>query len=168
MLRRLPFLLILVIAVVSHSHAWAQVAGATLSGTISDPSGAVIPFAMVSLRDNETGIVRSVTGDSAALYTAPNLRPSTYDVTVSFPGFSTRVQSGITLTVGAEQVLNRPRGEPVPDVRFVGEHVIDHVTRLPRATSAAALRVSSSRRGRILRASKYSSAIARAARQWNA
>src|SRR5438876_744187 len=106
MLRRLPFLLILVITVVSHRHAWAQVAGATLSGTISDPSGAVIPFAMVSLRDTETGIVRSVTGDSAALYTAPNLRPSTYDVTVSFPGFGSQVQSGIALTVGAQQVLN--------------------------------------------------------------
>src|SRR6266446_6064330 len=123
MLRRLPFLLILVIAVVSHSHAWAQVAGATLSGTISDPSGAVIPFAMVSLRDNETGIVRSVTGDSAALYTAPNLRPSTYDVTASFPGFGTQVQSGITLTVGAKQVLNFTLqvGQTAEAVEVIGE-----------------------------------------------
>src|SRR5439155_13030026 len=99
-------LLILATTVLSPSRLCAQVAGATLSGTINDPSGAVIPFAMVSIRDTETGIVRNVTGDSAALYTAPNLRPSTYDVTVSFPGFSTQVQSGITLTVGAQQVLN--------------------------------------------------------------
>src|SRR2546422_9378720 len=123
MLRRLSLLLILVIAVVSHSHVWAQVAGATLSGTISDPSGAVIPFAMVSIRDEDTGIVRTVTADSAALYTAPNLRPSTYDVTVSFPGFGSQVQSGITLTVGAQQVLNFTMqvGQTTEAVQVTGE-----------------------------------------------
>src|SRR5205809_7687387 len=98
--------IILAMSVLSPDAASAQVAGATPSGTISDASGAVIPGAMVSIRDEDTGIVRTVTADSAALYTAPNLRPSTYDVTVSFPGFSTQVQSGITLTVGAQQVLN--------------------------------------------------------------
>src|SRR3989442_15074878 len=97
---------ILAITFLFPAAAWAQVAGATLSGTISDASGAVIPGAMVSIRDTATGIIRTVTADSAALYTAPNLRPSTYDVTVSFPGFSTQVQSGITLTVGAQQELN--------------------------------------------------------------
>src|SRR5438876_959697 len=101
-----PVFIILAITVLSPNQACGQVAGATLSGTISDPSGAVIPFVLVSIRDEDTGIVRTVTADSAALYTAPNLRPSTYDVTVSFPGFSTQVQSGITLTVGAQQVLN--------------------------------------------------------------
>src|SRR3989442_2080089 len=97
---------ILAITFLFPAAAWAQVAGATLSGTISDASGAVIPGAMVSIRDTATGIIRTVSSDEAGLYTAPNLRPSIYDVTVSIPGFNTRVQSGVRLTVGAQQVLD--------------------------------------------------------------
>src|SRR2546426_5256585 len=102
----LTIVVICAITVLSPNQACAQVAGATLSGTISDPTGAVIPAAVVSIRDTATGIIRTVSADSAGLYTAPNLRPSTYDITVSFPGFSTQVQSGITLTVGAHQGLH--------------------------------------------------------------
>ena len=102
----LTIVVICAITVLSPNQACAQVAGATLSGTVSDPTGAVIPTAQVSIKDTATGIIRTVIADSAGLYTAPNLRPSTYDVTVSFPGFGTQVQSGITLTVGAQQVLN--------------------------------------------------------------
>src|SRR5262245_46469956 len=103
--------------------ASAQVAGATLSGTISDASGAVIPGAMVSIRDTATGIIRTVSSDEAGLYTAPNLRPSTYDVTVSISGFNTRVQSGITLTVGAQQVLDfvMQVGQTTEAVEVTGE-----------------------------------------------
>ena len=103
--------------------AEAQVAGATLSGTISDASGAVIPGAMVSIRDTATGIIRTVSSDEAGLYTAPNLRPSTYDVTVSISGFNTRVQSGITLTVGAQQVLDfvMQVGQTTEAVEVTGE-----------------------------------------------
>src|SRR3989442_6603132 len=79
--------------------AGAQVAGATLSGTISDASGAVIPGAMVSIRDTATGIIRTVTSDEAGLYTAPNVRRSTYNVTASISGFNTPVQYRITLSI---------------------------------------------------------------------
>src|SRR5207247_724755 len=52
--------IILAMSVLSPDAASAQVAGATLSGTISDASGAVIPGAMVSIRDTATGIIRTV------------------------------------------------------------------------------------------------------------
>src|SRR5579875_1918932 len=84
----------------------AQVTGATLTGTVTDPSGAVIPNAKVAIKNTSTGVVRNVTSDNAGLYNAPNLLPGPYSVTVSASGFSTRVQSGIVLTVGASQVLN--------------------------------------------------------------
>src|SRR5207247_2688516 len=115
--------IILAMTVLSPGAAGAQVAGATLSGTISDASGAVIPGAMVSIRDTATGIIRTVSADGAGLYTAPNLRPSAYDVTVSISGFNTRVQSGITLTVGAQQVLDfvMQVGQTTEAVEVTGE-----------------------------------------------
>jgi hypothetical protein len=84
----------------------AQVAGATMTGTVNDSSGAVIPNAQLSIRNVATGEVRTVTTDKAGFYSVPNLLPGLYDVTVTAPGFSTAVRSGITLTVGAQQVLN--------------------------------------------------------------
>src|SRR5262245_32117389 len=84
----------------------AQVTGATLSGTVTDASGAVIPGVMVSIKNRATAIVRNVTTDEAGFYSAPNLQAGNYDVTAAQPGFSTVVQSNIALTVGAEQQLN--------------------------------------------------------------
>src|SRR5580704_9661635 len=84
----------------------AQVSGATLSGTLTDPSGGVIPNAKLSIKNVATGIEREVTSDSSGVYSAPNLLPGTYDVTVTAPGFGTAVQNGVTLTVGAQQLLN--------------------------------------------------------------
>jgi outer membrane receptor protein involved in Fe transport len=86
--------------------ARAQVAGATLAGTVKDSSEATIPQAQVTITNISTGVTRSVTTDSAGFYTAPNLLPGEYEVRVSAQGFSTAVQKGVTLTVGAQQALN--------------------------------------------------------------
>src|SRR6202047_2408314 len=87
-------------------HVYAQVSGATMTGTVNDASGAVIPNAQVSIKNVSTGQERAVTADAAGFYTAPNLLPGKYEVTAVAPGFSTEVRSGITLTVGAQQTLN--------------------------------------------------------------
>jgi hypothetical protein len=84
----------------------AQVAGATLSGTVTDASGAAVPNAKVSIKNSATGVVRDVTTDSAGFYSAPNLLPGVYDTTVEATGFSSAVQRGLTLTVGASKSLN--------------------------------------------------------------
>src|SRR6267142_1208685 len=85
---------------------YAQVAGATLTGTVKDSSGAVIPNAQVAITDVATGVARTVSPGSSGLYTAPNLLPGTYEIHVTAMGFSTQVQKGITLMVGAQQVLD--------------------------------------------------------------
>jgi outer membrane receptor protein involved in Fe transport len=87
-------------------EASAQVAGATLAGTVTDSSGAVIPKAQVTITDVATGVARRVETDNAGLYTAPNLLPGNYQVSVMAPGFSSEVRRGIALTVGAQQVLD--------------------------------------------------------------
>jgi hypothetical protein len=84
----------------------AQVTGATLFGTVKDQSGAVIPTCHISIKNIATGFTRTVTTDAAGFYTAPNLLPGTYEMTANAPGFGTVVQSSITLSVGAEQVLD--------------------------------------------------------------
>src|SRR4029077_3786432 len=100
---------ILVVAIVSLTitgRACAQVSGATLTGTIRDSSGAFIPGAQVLITDVATGVTRTVSADGAGLYAAPNLLPGTYEIRVTATGFSTEVQKGITLTVGAQQALD--------------------------------------------------------------
>src|SRR5258706_3760248 len=86
---------------------YSQVTGATLSGTISDPSGGLIPVAQISIRNTGTGISKDFQADSDGYYTAPNLAPGTYEVRVAAKGFST-VVSTVTLAVGAQQQLNIP------------------------------------------------------------
>jgi hypothetical protein len=84
----------------------AQVAGATLSGLVSDPSGAAIANATVTSKNVATGETRDVTTNAEGFYSIPNLLPGTYEVTVTAPQFQKLVQKGITLTVGAQQGLN--------------------------------------------------------------
>jgi hypothetical protein len=97
---------ILALAVLGAGHAYAQVAGATLSGTVKDASGSAVPNAGVSIANSATGVSRVVTSDGSGFYTAPNLLPGTYEVTVTAQGFATTVVSGVTLTVGSQQVLD--------------------------------------------------------------
>lgn len=99
----LSALVMLAIGICWSAHAWAQVSGATLTGTVRDQTGAVIVGAQVSVHDVATGITRTGATDSAGIYSVPNLRPGTYDVKVSAPGFSAAVKGGIVLTVGAQQ-----------------------------------------------------------------
>src|SRR5579871_4099874 len=84
----------------------AQVAGASLSGTVMDPSGAAVPNAQVVITDVNTGVARTVTSTSAGLYNAPNLLPGQYKIVVTAAGFNTQEHTGVTLTVGAEQVID--------------------------------------------------------------
>src|SRR6267154_6891177 len=98
--------LIVAISILGAGQAYAQVAGATLTGTVKDSSGAFIPSAQIIITDVATGVTRTVTADGAGLYAAPNLLPGTYEIRVTATGFSTEVQKGVTLTVGAQQVLD--------------------------------------------------------------
>src|SRR3977135_633402 len=101
-------LLILAVAFLMpwETRTYAQVVGATLSGTVTDASGAAVPNAHLSGRNTATGVTREVTVDAAGFYTAPNLQPGNYEVRFSASGFATQVNNGVTLTVGAQQVLN--------------------------------------------------------------
>ena len=106
MLLHVAVAIVLLMGMGAYARLDAQAVGATLSGTITDPSGGVVPNAAVSIRNTATGITRDVTTNADGIYSAPNLQPGVYSVTVTASGFSKAVESGVTLTVGATQVLN--------------------------------------------------------------
>lgn len=86
--------------------AQAQVAGGSILGTVADQSGAVIPRADVKITNVATGISQLVQTDGTGNYSAANLLPGIYSLTVSAPGFATRVQTGLNVTVGSQQLVN--------------------------------------------------------------
>src|ERR1700738_2543621 len=89
-----------------HTRLDAQAVGATLSGTVTDQSGGVVPKADVAILNTATADTRTVTTNADGIYSAPNLQPGPYSVTVTAAGFSKIVQNNLTLTVGSSQVLN--------------------------------------------------------------
>lgn len=115
-------MVLLAIATFSSSPVSAQVVGATLSGTVTDPSGAALPSAQVIITNKATGVAREVAADSVGYYSAANLLPGSYEVTVAAKGFSTVKESDISLAVGAQQVLNvlMKLGESTQTVEVTG------------------------------------------------
>ena len=83
----------------SPSPLSAQVYSGSLTGVITDPSGAVIPGAQVTLNDVNKGYSFPTTSDASGRYVIRNLPPSNYKLTVEAKGFQTFTQSGIVLEV---------------------------------------------------------------------
>jgi hypothetical protein len=96
----------LLIGITLMRSALAQTAGGTISGSIKDPSGSVIPSGLASVVNVETGVKRAVLANETGLYRAPNLQPGTYEITVSAPGFANQVRKGVSLNVGGELVVD--------------------------------------------------------------
>jgi hypothetical protein len=85
--------------------AFAQVAGGTISGTVTDPSSAPVPGATVTILNEAMGVTRELTTNDHGFYRAPNLLPGPYQVTTSLSGFTTVVEK-LELRVGGEAVVN--------------------------------------------------------------
>jgi hypothetical protein len=83
----------------------AQVAGATLSGTVMDAQGGAVPNAKVTATNIATNVATATTSNAVGAYTISNLNPGDYQVSAEASGFSKTV-SKVTLTVGAKQEMN--------------------------------------------------------------
>ena len=79
---------------------------AALKGTISDPSGAVVPKAKVSVRNEATGVQLETQTDDAGEYLVPGLPVGTYRLEASAPGFQTVVVNGFRLDVSTTAIAN--------------------------------------------------------------
>jgi len=97
---RLLFLLLLA-ASLSFSQGFGS-----LVGTVTDPSGAVIPGAKVAITNPATGQIREESTNAQGYFTVASMKPATYDVSVSAPGFSQSTKTGITLLADQNVTVN--------------------------------------------------------------
>lgn len=81
---------------------------AQLRGVVTDPSGAAVPRAVVTITNEGTGVSSSTKSDSAGRYIFNALQPASYSISVEAPGFRKLVQNGIVLRVSQASVLNLP------------------------------------------------------------
>jgi hypothetical protein len=86
--------------------AYAQVVGGTISGAITDATGAAIANAAVLVRNEETGNERRLTTGPDGRYAAPSVPVGTYTVTAKSDGFSDATRTGVPLSVGQSQSVN--------------------------------------------------------------
>src|SRR3989442_5346784 len=98
--------LAVVLLAITASVAVAQITSATISGTIKDETGGVLPGVDVVIRNVETGLTRSVVTDANGYFTVPGLAPGKYETRASVQGFRTGVQTGIALEVAQQAGLN--------------------------------------------------------------
>src|ERR1039457_2468202 len=95
---RVPMLFILGLVLLS-TAARGQ-GTANIVGTVTDPTGAVVPDAKITITDVDNGFARSATSNSTGSYAARELPIGNYTVQVEFQGFKTFLQTGLTLNVG--------------------------------------------------------------------
>jgi len=84
---------------------FAQV-NATVGGTVTDASGAVIASVAVSAKNNSTGIVTNTSTNATGAYDFSSLQPGTYTLTATISGFRTATLNNVTLGQGQQVRLN--------------------------------------------------------------
>lgn len=90
--------------------ALAQSVSASIQGTVSDATGAVLPGVSVTIRNVGTGDARELVTDAEGRYLAPVLPPGEYELRAALQGFQTVERRGLRLAVGQGAVVNLSLG----------------------------------------------------------
>ena len=115
--------LVLFVVLFGASLAVAQLTRGTISGTVTDQSGAAVPGAAITITNTDTGSVRQSETGATGRYEAPNLPVGNYDVSAQLTGFQTSVRAGIGLSVGRTALVDivLQVGEVAQAVTVTGE-----------------------------------------------
>ena len=116
----------------------AQATSGSMSGTITDPNGALIPGAKVQALHQPTSRAFDTVSSDGGLYVFPNLPPGPYEVTVEQPGFKKLVRTGLEINIGTRLDLN------------ISLEVGDLQQKVEVKTEAPLLELSSAERGQVL------------------
>ncbi len=84
----------------------AQGTGGTLRGTVTDSAQHAVPGAEVTILNNATGQARRLVRNERGYYSAANLSPGSYEVTVSATGFKITLHNNLLIEVGQELVVD--------------------------------------------------------------
>src|SRR5580693_7885777 len=101
-----PCLLSAALAALFAACASSQTQLATVSGAITDPSGAVVPGVSVTIVSQGTGLKRSALTDAAGEYRFAGLPIGNYSLRIEKPGFQSQVREGVELNSAAEVTIN--------------------------------------------------------------
>jgi Carboxypeptidase regulatory-like domain/TonB-dependent Receptor Plug Domain len=101
-----PYLHLTMLLALFSAIAWSQTQLATIFGAITDPSGATIPEAAITIVNESTGLKREVLTSTTGQYRVPGLPTGEYMVQIEKPGFQTQLREAITLTSASEVMIN--------------------------------------------------------------
>jgi len=93
------FLAVILVVLASAGVAYSQAVNATLLGTVTDSTGAVVPNAKVTITEVTTNIVSTRQSNESGYYSFPDLPPGSYSVAVEAPGFKKELRRDITVLV---------------------------------------------------------------------
>ncbi|HEV2305786.1 MAG TPA: carboxypeptidase-like regulatory domain-containing protein, partial [Candidatus Acidoferrales bacterium] len=87
--------------------AWGQaMVSGSIGGLVTDPTGAVVPGATVTITDTATKATQTVTSNKTGHFLFPTLKPGTYDVSITKAGFETLRIAAVPVTVSKASTLN--------------------------------------------------------------
>jgi hypothetical protein len=115
----------LVFVLLAAAGVSAQTFRGTILGTVTDPSGAVIAGAKVTVKNLGTGLERTTETSADGSYSLPELPIGTYTVTVTQSGFQTFVATGVNVDVATERRVDAPLkpGEVSTKVEVSGDQL---------------------------------------------
>ena len=97
---------LLMLAIIFSAPTLAQVAGGTLSGTVSDTNGSAIPQAKLVIKNVATGVERTTNTNADGFYNTVNLLPGSYEISITATGFNSETRHGVTMTVGSQVTID--------------------------------------------------------------
>src|SRR5580692_11679676 len=94
--------------------AWAQT-GASLSGVVTDQTGAALPDAAVTIKNVATGATRTIPTEGRGHFQVSGLPPGRFDIRVAKQGFADETRTGISLAVGQDATVDIKMQRSTPD-----------------------------------------------------
>ena len=88
------------------TSAEAQTANATVSGTVTDSAGSVVPDAAIRVKNLDTSFTQSVLTDDSGRFRIANLPLGNYEIEASKPGFKVVSRKGVAFSVGSQNIVD--------------------------------------------------------------
>ena len=92
---------VVLVLLLGQNLAFSQNASGSITGTVVDRSGAIVPNAKVVLKNDATNVTRDTLTNGSGVFSFPAVQPGTYTVTISSTGLQTYERNSVTMTQGA-------------------------------------------------------------------